>query len=144
MSQHRVPRGAASGSGGQFAATHRPEAEVELFFHVAPASARESIEQHGLDHAKGESAYADTSLNYPTGNYLFTDPQAAADYATAREQEELDEYGPEAEDYDLYEVTLPPDARVEPDPFRDDESGLGASAVYAPDPIPADHVRASQ
>lgn len=124
---------------GRFAATPRAEADVQLYFHVAPEDAADSIAEHGLDHTRGESAYADISLDYPQGNYLFADPDAAAQYAAMRAEEEADEYGPDARDYDVYEVRH--DGPVSLDPFHDDESGLGASAVYTDQPIPADRIR---
>lgn len=124
---------------GRFAATARPEADVQLYFHVAPDDAADSIAEHGLDHTLGESAYADMTLDYPQGNYLFTDPDAAAAYAALRAEEERDEYGWDARDYDVYEVRH--DGPVSLDPFRDDESGLGTGAVFTERPIPADRVR---
>lgn len=126
--------------GGRFTTTRRAEADVELFFHVAPDDARDSITEHGLDHSLGDSAYADTSLDYPQGNYLFADPDAAAAYAELRAEEEREEYGAfQAREYDVYEVR--PEVPLHLDPFRNDESGLGTSAVYTEQPIPADQVR---
>lgn len=138
----RQPKGASTG--GQFTTRARTETSetvgASLYFHVAPDDARDSIAVHGLDHDRGESAYAETSLGYPSGNYLFSDPDAAAEYASIRAEEERDEYGPEARGYDVYEVRLG-DENVNPDPFRDDASGLGVSAVYVETPVPATAVR---
>ncbi|GAB2732512.1 hypothetical protein GCM10027273_09010 [Nocardioides pakistanensis] len=134
----RVARGAPAG--GQFAHRDRAEAGTTLYFHVAPESAWYSIAEHGLDHTRGESAYADISLEYPPGNYLFTDPDAATAYAAVREAEERDEYGLlDAEEYAVFEVEH--DGPVTLDPFADDESGLGQSAVYTDQPIPPHLVR---
>lgn len=117
---------------GSFAADVRSESEADLYFHVAPDFARDSILTHGLDHNEGEDSYP--HLEYPRGNYLFKDLDAASEYAQVRAEEDLAEYGLlEAATYDVYEVRH--DGPVEKDPFHDDESGLGQSSVYTLDPI---------
>lgn len=106
-------------------------------YHVAPSSARPSILAHGLDHSRGQSAY--TAMDFPAGNYLFTSEQAALEYASVREREEADEYGLDAETYDIYEVEW--EGPTSLDPFADDPSGLGEFSVYVTEVIPPSAVR---
>lgn len=109
-------------------------------YQVAPSVVADSMREHGLDHTRGEPAYP--HLDFPSGNYLFGDLDDAVTYATVREDEERDQYGPaEAFDYDVYEVEVGVDVTLHDDPFADDESGLGRSAVYATSTTPAERVR---
>lgn len=106
------------------------------FWHVASTEIRDSITANGLDHRLGESPFP--HISYPAGNYLFADRGAAYAEAERRFEEELDEYGMSALPYDVWEVTHT--GTVTQDPFHDDESGLGESAVYVTAPIPAANV----
>ena len=107
------------------------------FFHVSPRCNRASIQAHGLDHTRGDSAY--TGVSFAPGNYLFTDRATAAVYLGIREQEELDEYGRDAESYDLWRITGIPE-NLAADEFADDSSGLGKHSVFTDAPIPAEHL----
>lgn len=118
--------------------SHRALGSQFTGYHTSPAINRESIEEHGLDPAKGESGY---SIDYPSGVYLFGSRDHAEQYRGIREQEDSDLYGA-AEDtsYDMYEVTVPKKS-VRQDPFHDDESGLGKTSVYVPGPVPRSSLR---
>lgn len=108
------------------------------FWHVAPSDVRESIEEHGIDHRRGEQQF--DGIEYPAGNYFFGDEGAAHEEAERRWQHELDEYGPsDALRHDVYAVDV--DVPVRQDPFHDDESGRGESAVYTRAPIPPKQVK---
>lgn len=109
-----------------------------VYFHVAPRTARDSIRAHGLDHTRGESAYR-AHIEYPAGTYLFLREGDAYAYQAIRQRQELDEYGPEAVAYDVWAVTCP--LVVFPDPFRDDESGLGEYSVFTTEHVAPCHVR---
>lgn len=113
--------------------THR----MGNYYHVAPKEFRDSIQEHGLDHTRGDSAY--TGLDFPRGNYLFHNEEHAHHYRDVRDEEEQEEYGPEAREHDVWHVSG--DHPVHQDPFHDDESGLGESSVYSTSPIPAHHLR---
>ena len=55
----------------------------ETFYHVAPASARESIMQHGLDATRGATPWGDLNAErtgFPVGNFMWDHPNAAKQY----------------------------------------------------------------
>jgi hypothetical protein len=49
-----------------------------VLYHVAPQSARESIQQHGLDHTKGQANTDYGYMDKTPGNYLWHTPEGAA------------------------------------------------------------------
>lgn len=111
---------AISEASGEYIA--RTSMAVPLF-HVAPTSARESIEQNGLmghDHGQTQSPWSG-EFGQPAGNYFWDDPQAAEQYAyplhdqirKSRGEEANGEYpgdGHDLEEYEVYNGTI-----LEPD-----------------------------
>lgn len=109
------------------------------FFHVAPAAARKSIEQAGIDYRKGHPMWEETEGAY-AGNYLF------ADVADARIQRRIMTDLDRSEDtenylgggdgrYDIYAVSVPAHrGPMAPDPLID-------NAVVTARPIPRGWVR---
>lgn len=70
--QRRVVAGVHAAEASRSAAT---AAAPQVYYHVAPAHARESIAQHGLDSTRGEKAWP--NAEYPQANYLFSDWDSA-------------------------------------------------------------------
>ena len=103
------------------------------YWHVSSTENRASIAAYGLDHARGDSPWH--GIDFPAGNYLFGDQDAAHDYAAMLDDHEREEYGPDAIEHDVWHVTWT--GPVTPDPFKNDQTGMSASAVYATTPIPA-------
>ena len=90
------------------------------YYHVAPADARDSIEQHGIDHLRGDSPwkhmedeedpdYDDWSNEDFKGNYLYSDEEMAKGYAGAMSHED----GP---DQDVWKVDTLGRGDLEGDP----------------------------
>lgn len=67
---------------GEYIAHTQREAMAVPLYHVAPTSARENIEQHGLRGHERSETQSPWSGEYgqPAGNYFWDDPRAAAQY----------------------------------------------------------------
>ena len=87
------------------------------YYHVSPTFNQDNILQNGIDYRQGEPGY--NGIEYPPGNYLFKDKDAAEQYRQVRQQEDEDEYGlGEDNSYSLYEVNHP--VKEKKDPFHND------------------------
>lgn len=119
------------------------EAAAKGYYHVAPQSQRSQIEEHGIDHKRGESPWSpSTTWDYPRGNYLFHgDLGSAHRYRDVLDRFEQDNGGPDQESYDIWHVHGPV-GQTHEDPFRSsDDTGMAEHSVYTSDPIPAKHIR---
>lgn len=106
-------------------------------WHVAPSRASESIEKNGIDYRHGTSKWR--GIDFPKGNYVFTNEDAAKEYAETMDQMERDNGG----DYDTHTVWHIPkfSGTIHRDPFEDDESGLGKFSRYTEEPISPTAIR---
>lgn len=104
----------------------------KTFYHVAPASARESIMQHGLDPTRGSSPWPDLNANrpgFPVGNYMWDNPESAKGYLASQAMSALrrpggDRYNPKhmsTEDFMDYGIHADNDGNVYVHPSYTDE-----------------------
>ena len=87
-------------------------------YHVSPIENRNSIEQHGIDTAKGVSPWfsPEDPIDFPKGNYFWNNIEAARNYARGL-----------SDDFDIYEV-LCESLTLEEDPIT-------KGGVYVKEPI---------
>ncbi len=121
---------------------------AHILYHVAPPWHEQDITQHGIDHTRhGENLWDDYaydidlpergSSDWPEGNYLFDNPEAAAihkkqmDMMTGADRE--DDPDAEGEPFHLWQVD-PQGLSLQSDPQLH-------GSVYTPDPIPPTRIK---
>jgi len=57
------------------------ESFQDKYYHASPVINRKSIEEHGLDQAKGISPWDGDDIKYPKGNYMWSTEKEAVKYA---------------------------------------------------------------
>lgn len=97
-----------------------------VYYHVAPASARESILQHGLDYTKGRSGTDYDLIGSQAANYLWPDIERAQ-----RSKEDHEAEHPFEHEWDIWQVN-PNGLQIEPDPY----GGVYEGAMRSMTPVP--------
>jgi hypothetical protein len=115
--------------------------QQDQFFHVAPSSARQDIDTHGIDHTRGTSRWINTESG--PGNFLWTSQRNATQYRHgAKELSRSDSTGNwtdiSRQNYDIYEVTLP---KVQRPKLENDPEFMVGEAVKTDQPLPRRFVR---
>jgi len=112
------------------------------FWHVAPESARESIERHGIDIRRGRPVWDEYGSDLGgRSNFMWKNVNDARTYqhmanTMSRSSDAPDWSDNSGQNYDVYEVTLPKhrNQRIVPDPEFDE-------AVATRRPVPRRFVR---
>lgn len=87
----------------------------QQFYHVAPQSARQDIDTHGINYRRGDTKWEENVAG--RGNFLWTNMKDAHTYRAMANRASKDEESPNwtdfsGQDYDVYEVSIPNRAKI--------------------------------
>ena len=98
------------------------ESETVAMYHVADVLSRNSIEKNGIDHTLGFSPWDGAEIDFPKGNYMWSDLKKAVWYANGL-----------SEPMDIWEVQVDSSSLVT-DPVT-------AGGSYTTDPVKPDKIK---
>lgn len=118
-----------------------PHLNLKQFYHVAPESARQDIEKHGIDYTRGYPKWDENKTG--EGNFLWSDIGNARIYRSSANLMSQSSDAPNWTDnsgqrYDIYEVTMPSVNRPK---LEEDPEFFGGTAVRTTNPLPRRYIR---
>lgn len=118
-----------------------PHLNLTQFYHVAPESARQDIEKHGIDYTRGTPKWDENLTG--EGNFLWSDIGSARIYRSSANLMSQSDDAPNWTDnsgqrYDIYEVTMPSVNRPK---LEEDPEFFGGTAVRTTNPLPRRYIR---